>query len=445
MKIKTERRSYEEVAGLPSWEHKKPKKPSKVLAAVARTGLQGELKKVGFTWEKVDMEKAGDGPWMILMNHCSFTDLAIAFEVLKGRPFSIVCTSDALVGKEGIMRSLGCIPTCKFVSDMTLISDMDHALNVNKASVLMFPEAGYSLDGTGTKIPDRLGILLKKLKHPVVMITSYGSFTRDPLYNNLQKRDVKVSCRMKCLFTPEELANAKVREINEVLAEEFTFDYFRWQQENEIRIDEPFRADGLNRILYKCPHCLKEGTTEGKGITLKCNACGATYELDPYGRLKGVGLEPKFTHVPDWFAWQREEVRKELESGTYSIEIPCEIAILKDAKALYFVGSGTLRHNADGFTLDGCDGKLHYEQAPNASYSVNADYFWYEIDDVVSIGTKECLYYCFTKGRDVVAKTRIAAEELYKLSKGEKNHGSTENNSSGGMRRKKDMIEDEFV
>ena len=289
----------------------------------------------------------------------------------------------------------------------------------------MFPEAGYSLDGTGTKIPDRLGILLKKLKHPVVMITSYGSFTRDPLYNNLQKRDVKVSCRMKCLFTPEELANAKVREINEVLAEEFTFDYFRWQQENEIRIDEPFRADGLNRILYKCPHCLKEGTTEGKGITLKCNSCGATYELDPYGRLKGVDLEPKFTHVPDWFAWQRAEVRKELESGTYSLEIPCEIAILKDAKALYFVGSGTLRHNADGFTLDGCDGKLHYEQAPNASYSVNADYFWYEIDDVVSIGTKECLYYCFTKGRDVVAKTRIAAEELYKLSKSKDHGGGT--------------------
>ena len=99
MKIKMENRSYDEVASLPSWEHKKPKKPSKILAAVAHMGLQGELKKVGFTCEKVDMEKAGDGPWMILMNHCSFTDLAIAFEVLKGKPFSIVCTSDALLAR----------------------------------------------------------------------------------------------------------------------------------------------------------------------------------------------------------------------------------------------------------------------------------------------------------------------------------------------------------
>ena len=418
MKIKTKNLSYDEVAKLPSWEHKKPRKPSRFLEGIARIVIGGELKKVNFECEKIDMERAGDGPWMILMNHCSFTDLSIAFEVLKDRPFSIVCTSDALVGKEGLMRSLGCIPTRKFVSDMSLISDMDYALTENKASVLMYPEAGYSLDGTGTKIPRRLGILLKKLKHPVVMITTYGAFTRDPLYNNLQKRDVKVTCTMKCLFTPEELAEMKVRQIDEIVDKEFTLDYFKWQQDNSIEIDEPFRADGLNRILYKCPHCMTEGKTEGKGITLTCHACGATYELDTLGRLKGINVEPKFTHIPSWFAWEREQLKEEIENGTYSLNVPCDIAVLKDSKALYMVGSGTLRHDNNGFILDGCEGKLHYEQAPNASYSVNSDYFWYEIGDIVSIGTNDCLYYCFPKEGDIVAKTRIAAEELYKLSKG---------------------------
>ena len=418
MKIKTKHISYDEAMALPSWEHKPPKKPSGLLAAIARIALKGELKKVNFSCEKTDMEKAGDGPWLILMNHCSFTDLSIAFEVLKDRKFSIVCTSDALVGKEGIMRSLGCIPTRKFVSDMTLISDMDYALSTNKASVLMYPEAGYSLDGTGTKIPRRLGILLKKLKHPVVMITTYGAFTRDPLYNNLQKREVTVTCRMKCLFTPEELAETKVRQIDEVLDREFSLDYFKWQQDNKVEIDEPFRADGLNRILYKCPHCMTEGRTEGKGITLKCLECGATYELDTLGRLKGINVEPKFTHVPDWFAWEREQIKEEIANGTYALDVPCDIAILKDAKALYMVGTGRLHHDNNGFVLDGCDGKLHYEQSPNASYSVNSDYFWYEIGDIVSIGTNDCLYYCFPKEGDIVAKTRLAGEELYKLSKG---------------------------
>ena len=70
-----------------------------------------------------------------------------------------------------------------------------------------------------------------------------------------------------------------------------------------------------------------------------------------------------------------------------------------------------------------CDGKLYYEQSPNASYSVKSDYYWYEIGDIVSIGTNDCLYFCFPKEGDIVAKTRIAAEELYKLSKGK---GSSE-------------------
>ena len=82
------------------------------------------------------------------------------------------------------------------------------------------------------------------------------------------------------------------------------------------------------------------------------------------------------------------------------------------------VGTGRLQHDNNGFILDGCDGKLHYEQSPAASYSVNSDYFWYEIGDIVSIGTNDCLYYCFPKEGDIVAKTRLAAEELYKLSKG---------------------------
>ena len=417
MKIKTRCADYDKVMDLPSWEHKKPKKPSKVLAAVARTALRGELKKVGFTCEKIDMDKAGKGPWMILMNHCSFTDLSIAFEVLKDRPFSIVCTSDALVGKEWLMRTLGSIPTRKFVSDMSLISDIDHALNVNKASVLMYPEAGYSLDGTATKIPSRIGILLKKLKHPVVMITTYGAFARDPLYNNLQKRDVKVSCTMKCLFTPEELENTKVRQIDAVINEAFSLDYFKWQQDSGVKITELWRADGLNRILYKCPHCMTEGKTVGKGISLKCSECGAEYELDTSGRLKGINVDPAFTHIPDWFAWEREQVREEIQNGTYALDVPCDIAILKDSKALYMVGTGRLHHGVSGFVLDGCEGKLHYEQSPAASYSVNSDYFWYEIGDIVSIGTNDCLYYCFPKEGDIVAKTRLAAEELYKLSK----------------------------
>ena len=36
---------------------------------------------------------------------------------------------------------------------------------------------------------------------------------------------------------------------------------------------------------------------------------------------------------------------------------------------------------------------------------------------MICIGSSDALYYCFPKGGDVVAKTRLATEELYKMKK----------------------------
>ena len=92
--------------------------------------------------------------------------------------------------------------------------------------------------------------------------------------------------------------------------------------------------------------------------------------------------------------------------------------MLVDMRSIYRVGSGTLRHDAHGFQLTGCGGQLRYSQSPAASYSLYSDYFWYELGDMICIGDSRTLYYCFPRhGGDVVAKTRLAAEELYRLTR----------------------------
>ena len=411
VKIKTCKMDYDEVMALPRPSHKKPKKPSRILSLVMRTASIPDLRQVKFAYTKKNMEKAGKGPFLILMNHSSFLDLEIASKIFFPKRYHIVCTSDGFVGKEGLMRGLGCIPTQKFVSDITLITDMKHALLNNKISVLMYPEASYSFDGTATPLPRRMGVLFKALGVPVLMVTTYGSFARDPLYNNLQKRKVRVTAQLECLLSSEEVKEKTVEEIDTILDSAFAFDYFSWQKENKVKIDAPFRADGLHRILYKCSCCGQEGKMEGAGTGLICHACGKTWELNEYGQLVGEC----FSHIPDWYAWERECVRKEIEAGSYLLDTDVDIGIIVDFKSLYMVGSGRLRHDAKGFVLDGCDGKLHYTQSPKENYSLYSDYYWYEIGDVICIGKKDCLYYCFPKKKDVVAKARIAAEELFKI------------------------------
>lgn len=409
---------YEKVMALPRPKHKQPMRPSRVLHTLIRALSLYDLFPTRFTYAEHGMDKVSKKePVLILMNHSSFIDLEIASYIFYPRRYGIVTTSDAFVGKGFLMRWLGCIPTQKFVSDITLIRDMEYMLKELNVSVLMYPEASYTFDGTATALPRKMGVLLKKLDVPVVTVMTHGAFARDPLYNMLQHRKVKVSADVTCLLTREDIKSKTVAELDAILDSAFSFDNFRWQQENDITINEKFRADGLNRILYKCPHCGTEGQMEGKGIHLTCHACGKQYELTEKGFLRATDGDTKFDHVPDWYAWERAEVRASLENGTYRLEKDVDIGMMVDYKWIYMVGSGKLVHDAEGFRLTGCDGKLEYTQGPLACYGLYSDYYWYEIGDVICIGNKDALYYCFPKGGDVVAKTRMAAEELYKLKK----------------------------
>ncbi len=417
MKIKTKKMAYEKVMALPKPPHRNPRRPSFLLRSLIRLITIPDLTQTQFSYTTEGMEELGKTPALILMNHSCFLDLMIANRIYYPRGYSIVCTSDGFVGKDFLMRWLGCIPTRKFVTDVTLIRDMEHMLKKKKTSVLMFPEASYSFDGTPTALPRKMGVLLKKLGVPVVTITTQGAFTRQPLYNELKKRKVTVSAHVKCLFTAQQVQELSVRELDAALDEVFTFDGFAWQKENNVHIQEADRAEGLERILYKCPHCGAEGRMEGKGTDLTCHACGKIWHMNTLGQLEALEGETQFPHIPDWYAWQRCEVRRELEAGTYSLDTDVDIGVMVDHKAIYMVGEGHLRHDGEGFRLDGCEGKLHYEQGPLASYGLYADYYWYSIADVICIGNLDALYYCFPKDGCSVAKTRMAAEELYKLKK----------------------------
>ncbi|MDO4487485.1 MAG: 1-acyl-sn-glycerol-3-phosphate acyltransferase [Eubacteriales bacterium] len=427
MKIKVTDKPYEEVINLPKMKALKPKKQSALARGILNLASGGEIKAVNFKYEEIGMEKLGkDEPALFLMNHSSFTDLCICARMLKDRQYHIITTNDGFVGKAGLMQFIGCIPTKKFITEIGLIKDMQYTFETLKSSILMFPEASYSFDGSETPLPLSLGKLIKKMRIPVVIIKTTGAYLRDPLYNNLQKRKADVFSTVTYRITPEMSDTLSVDEINDILASDFRYDHFRDQVKRGVKISEAFRADGLERPLYKCPCCKKEGTMLGKGITIKCNSCGFEAELTEKGTLKylrlpaGEDLKPvaEFMYVPDWYAWERECVKEELVNGSYEMTFDCDILMLADFNSMYRVGEGTLTHNCEGFKLTGCDGKLDYAQKPKASYSLYADYFWYEIGDMVSVGNTKYQYYCFPKDQKgaIVAKARLAAEELYKLS-----------------------------
>ena len=401
-------------------QHKKPKKPSILFRTLMRLLAIPDMMATHFRAKRIDMDRLGKGECAFyLMNHSSFIDLEIVPTLLYPKPFNIVATTDAFIGKEWLMRQIGCIPTKKFVPDVTLIRDVMYAAKKLNDSVVMFPEAGYSFDGTATVLPDTVGKFVKLLGIPLVMIRTYGAFSRDPLYNNLHKRKVRVSATMKYLLSAEEIKEMSAEQISAIIEKNFCFDNFRWQQEEHITINEKTRAEGLERILYKCPHCNTECRMLGEGVSVKCLECGKEYYLNELGRLECIGegsTECEIPHIPDWYAWERSEVKREIEEGKYSIDTRVRIVVSFDTKRFYRVGEGRLTHDMNGLHLTSDDGNIDYLHKPLASYTICSDFNFYEIGDVISFGDSTCLYYCFPLDKSVsVAKARLAAEEMYKI------------------------------
>jgi len=426
MKTTVKHMDYDKVLALPRPKHCNPRKVNLFWRLFIRFLTIFGMMGTGFRYETEGFEKIGrDEPCLILMNHSCFQDMEVVYRILFPRPVNIVCSNDGFVGFFGLMnwlmRSIGCIPTQKFVSDVTLVRDMQYCFKELKSCVLMFPEASYSFDGTATTLPRKMGILLKKFDVPVIMIETFGAFSRNPLYNELQiRRNVPITAKARVLYTREQIREKSVRELSEGVEAAFGFDHFKWQKEQGLEISQSFRADGLHRILYRCADCGAEGSMEGRGTGITCGSCGKHHELTPLGELKASEGDTKISHIPDYYRWEREQVRQEILNGTYLLDTEVEIAMQVDYKAIYKVGEGRLIHDNTGFTLTGCDGRLHYTQPPQTSYSLFADYYWYELGDVISIGDTEVHYFCFPKDKTPVAKARLAAEEMYKLYKEKK-------------------------
>ena len=129
MKIRIRTKSYREVAALKRPPHRKPKKVWPIFRGLVRLLSIPDLVACGFSYRKIGMERLGKKePCLVLMNHSCFLDPKIASRMLFPRSFHIVCTTDGFVGKDWIMRRIGCIPTQKFVMDLGLVRDMRYAL-----------------------------------------------------------------------------------------------------------------------------------------------------------------------------------------------------------------------------------------------------------------------------------------------------------------------------
>ena len=392
------------------------------------------------------------GPYLLLGNHNAFYDMKVSIAACFPRIPNYIVAIDGYIGREWVLRAIGGICKRKFTNDPSLIRQLRTV--VKQGGVIgLYPEARYSLCGTTAPLPESLGKVCKFLKVPVVVLLCHGHHVNHPFWNTRRERKVRpTEATMKLLFTPSDLEELSPSEINDRLVEEFQYDDFRWQKEHLVPVDDPERAVGLEKILYQCPHCGTEFRMRSAGTRLMCDACGSAWEMDRYGQLDEISgaehgadsaLSRHFTHIPDWYEWERENVRREVRDGTYSSgELPVHVDSLPNAKRYLRLGSGTMTHDMDGFHVrvapdpdvfraaygEGSnysgielrDGELVMEKPVPSLYSCHVEYeYLFKHGDCVDLNTLTDTWYTYPETQDhggkpfSVTKMAIATEELY--------------------------------
>ena len=355
-------------------------------------------------------------PFLMLCNHNAFMDFKVAVKATFPHRENYVVAIDGFIGREWLLRTAGGICKRKFTNDITLIRQLKRVID-NGDIATIYPEARYSLCGTQSVLPPSVGKLARLLKVPVVTLICHGHHVNSPFWNVHDRKVKGIEATMKCVVTAEETRTLTPAQISERIEAEFKYDDFKWQKEKGILIKYKKRAEGLHKVLYQCPHCGVEYRTDSRGTTIFCKSCGKEWEMLEDGQLRAKEGETEFSHIPDWYEWERENVRREVENGTYSYTLDAVVNALPNAKKFIDIGRAVFRHNADGFSLEGEYGGEKYSVSipVSESYSVHIEYeYLHKYGDCIDLNTLTDTLYVHPFGDDYsVTKIALATEELY--------------------------------
>jgi 1-acyl-sn-glycerol-3-phosphate acyltransferase len=365
---------------------------------------------------KVNMERVKP-PYVLLCNHNAFLDFKVAVAATFPHRANFIVAIDGFIGREKLLRNVGCICKRKFTNDIMLVKHLQQVIK-NGDILAVYPEARYSLCGTTAILPDSIGKLCKLLRVPVVSLIISGHHVNSPFWS-LKKRGIRpTEAVMTQLFSAEELEKACVGDINEKIRGAFSYDDFAWQRERRIKTPYIKRAEGLHKVLYQCPHCSTEYKMSSSGEQLRCTACGKTWTLSIYGEITANNGVTEFSHIPDWYEWERLQVRDEVLNGTYCFSGPVTVDSLPNAERFIRLGEGFMVHDMDGFHVSGItqDNKpFEMIKTVPSLYSCHIEYDYLgKHGDCVDLNTLDDTWYIYPHDCEFsVTKMALATEELF--------------------------------
>lgn len=304
--------------------------------------------------ERNDLKQAKRGKKVILCNHESKVDFFAMFQAVPGMPHAVISNSFLRSLKiNPLMKEIGCIGKNQFQTSVADLRTMKSVLDNDKT--LVFYPAGLMAEiGTPTPIPKATGKAVKWLDADVYIGKISGMYLTNPKWSK-KLRKGKPTFSIYKLYDREELKTLSASEVHETVCQHLSFSAYEENLKRGVEYKNGDNVEGLENVLYKCPHCESEFTITASGNVLTCEKCGYSVVSNKLGILNKNCEKPIVYTLPnEWYSYIENSVMKEVEKDDFTLETEAEIYKINDKKhAFELAGNGTVSYDKTNFYING--------------------------------------------------------------------------------------------
>ena len=222
--------------------------------------------------------------------------------------------------------------------------------------VVIYPAGLMCEDGLSTPIPAATYKLFKWLGVDVYMAKTCGTYFAMPKWTS-GFRPGKTTLDIYKLFSKEELETMDMETLRQKTEEALLFDAYREQEQLLVKYKKGSDLQGLENVLYACPHCGSEfSVTVKEGNSLYCESCGYSQRSDEFGFLhKASEHGQEIRYVSDWSKHIFSKLKEKLSKGENTVlSAKTAIHMVDPQKKKYVpVGDGILTLSPERFLIEG--------------------------------------------------------------------------------------------
>lgn len=241
-------------------------------------------------------------PYIMLANHTYLFD--VVHVPLRFRRVPFIIASQTLFTRQPtkflVSQVAHVIPKAKGKNDFKTIKKIYESVNKGYP-ILIFPEGDTTFYGETGHIEPSTMKLIKKLGLDVITCNVGGGYMSRPRWATGKRRRHLIELDYQLTIPKDKLVSMSLDEISQTINKALYHNAYEEQRQKMTPHPGNHLAEGIENVVYICPHCQAVNTIRSEGNRLYCTSCKKEGFVDAYGFIHDF----VYDNLIDWNKYQR--------------------------------------------------------------------------------------------------------------------------------------------